>query len=253
MNRRKWGEFRRWLPANHPYRRDHAFGKHELRAAPALRTHAGYIADGIANATYVGPANASPHKESGVSNVSPLVDMPLFNLAWDVLADVMHTVPRFWRGHMFPLLRGLRYPAQPKTRKSWNDKDNRKLLDDNAKLKAQMKKWKVDKVHSPYVYLYSHICTYVHLLTCLVHPCAPVPMFNAPMCAYVQKYGQDVLDSRSLALAGDSSWIRSNIEVYSHSGTMTAHDWIQIITKAGDYIMHDIFGVRLCALMCTYI
>ena len=78
-------------------------------------------------------------------------------------------------------------------------------------------------------------------------------MFNAPMCAYVQKYGQDVLDSRSLALAGDSSWIRSNIEVYSHSGTMTAHDWIQIITKAGDYIMHDIFGVRLCALMCTYI
>jgi len=27
---------------------------------------------------------------------------------------------------------------------------------------------------------------------------------------------------------------------------MTAHDWIQIVTKAGDYILHDLFGVSHC-------
>lgn len=173
MNRRKWGEFRRWLPSNHPYRRDAAFGDNELRQAPDLRTHAGYIADGIANTTYDGPAKYSPHKESGVYNVSPIVDIPLFNIVWDVLADVMHTVPRFWRGHVFPLLRGLRYPANPKTRKSWTDAANRKLLADHAGLKKKMAKWKLDTVH-----IYNPMCTYMHIY-------APIHMFNIPMCAYV--------------------------------------------------------------------
>ena len=59
-----------------------------------------------------------------------------------------------------------------------------------------------------------------------------------------QKTTGALLDERSRALAGEPSWIRSNIEVFSHSGTMTAHDWIQIITKAGDFILHNLFGVR---------
>ena len=49
------------------------------------------------------------------------------------------------------------------------------------------------------------------------------------------------LDARSMALAGEPSWIRSNIEVYSHGSVMTSHDWIQMLQSAGDYVLADLF------------
>jgi hypothetical protein len=49
------------------------------------------------------------------------------------------------------------------------------------------------------------------------------------------------LDRRTLSLAGAPSWIRSGIEVYSHGNTLTAHDWIQLVQSAGDYVFRGIF------------
>jgi hypothetical protein len=48
------------------------------------------------------------------------------------------------------------------------------------------------------------------------------------------------LDTRSLALAGDSTWLRSGIRVFSRRDKMTAHQWIQLIRSAGSYILADI-------------
>ena len=64
------------------------------------------------------------------------------------------------------------------------------------------------------------------------------------------------MDARSLALAGDPSWIRSNVEVFSGKG-LTSHDWFQLVLAAGEYIfaglypnnllrMEAIFGLITC-------
>lgn len=49
------------------------------------------------------------------------------------------------------------------------------------------------------------------------------------------------MDSRGRSLAGEPSWIRSNVEIYSHGGNLTAHDWLQVIQSAGDYILAGLF------------
>jgi hypothetical protein len=41
-------------------------------------------------------------------------------------------------------------------------------------------------------------------------------------------------------LAGEPSWIRSGLEIFSRAGSMTSHDWLQIMQSAGDYILADI-------------
>lgn len=50
-----------------------------------------------------------------------------------------------------------------------------------------------------------------------------------------------MLDKRSRSLAGESSWVRSNLEIFSTPGHFKAHDWLRIIQDAGDYILHDLF------------
>ena len=46
--------------------------------------------------------------------------------------------------------------------------------------------------------------------------------------AVSKEMGQE-LDRRSLSLAGESTWVRSNIEVYSHASVLTSHDWLQLV------------------------
>jgi hypothetical protein len=52
------------------------------------------------------------------------------------------------------------------------------------------------------------------------------------------------LDARSRNLAGDPSWVRSNVEIFTHSSTMTAHDWLVIMSDAGEYILHGVFDTH---------
>ena len=49
------------------------------------------------------------------------------------------------------------------------------------------------------------------------------------------------MDARSRALGGEPSWIRSNIEIHSHSSAMTSHDWMNVIQSAGDYTLAGLF------------
>jgi hypothetical protein len=58
-------------------------------------------------------------------------------------------------------------------------------------------------------------------------------------CFIMQEHGK-TLDQRSLALAGEPSWIRSGLQVFSASSTMTSHDWIQMMQSAGDYILAEV-------------
>jgi hypothetical protein len=50
-----------------------------------------------------------------------------------------------------------------------------------------------------------------------------------------------MLDKRSRVLGGEPSWIRSNVEIHTHGGTLTSHDWMNLIQSAGDYILADLY------------
>jgi hypothetical protein len=68
INRRKWASFRRWLPAQHPYRTDGRFGPTESQRPPEHRTHQGYIDDGTAQQEHVKarrPKTSAPYKTTG--------------------------------------------------------------------------------------------------------------------------------------------------------------------------------------------
>jgi len=59
------------------------------------------------------------------------------------------------------------------------------------------------------------------------------------VCMCLQKAAA-LLDGRSLNLSGEPTWIRSGLEIFSRSSTMTSYDWMQIMQSAGDYILADI-------------
>ena len=64
----------------------------------------------------------------------------------------------------------------------------------------------------------------------------------------------DLADQRTLALAGEPKWVRSNIQIMSHSGVLNDHDWMTIVQSAGDYVLADLFdnpcfGEALYALL----
>ena len=89
----------------------------------------------------------SPYKRTGVKELCPLSFLPLFNIVWDMLPDMMHIIPALMKGHIMPMMRGLRYPSEPKMRKSWSALDNKQLFKDWTKVKAQLKDWTISKVH----------------------------------------------------------------------------------------------------------
>jgi hypothetical protein len=48
------------------------------------------------------------------------------------------------------------------------------------------------------------------------------------------------MDRRSLSLAGEPTWIRSGLEVFTRASSMTSHDWLQMMQTAGDYILEGV-------------
>jgi hypothetical protein len=71
------------------------------------------------------------------------------------------------------------------------------------------------------------------------HTCRHIYIYVDVSRVCVQEKGM-LLDARSLALAGEPTWIRSGLQIFSRSSTMNSHDWLQMIQSAGDYIMADI-------------
>ena len=193
-----------------------------MRAAYANEQHNGFKKD-------------APYKRTGVKEVTPLSLLPFFNVVWDVLPDLMHVIPDIWKGHLFPMFRGKRFPAPVKDRKSWSKQKNTALQRDHTQAVRHIQSWTLDKVLWTLCSQCWHDFDNVDIMCIMSTLCFNVCTFHA-QC---QVKGE-LLDRRSRSLSGEPSWIRSNIEIFSHSGACTSHDWIQLIQSAGDYILADV-------------
>jgi len=122
INRNVYGNFRRFLPMNHPWRKTttSTFSTNELEPEPAARTDASIKARGYAADTYRGPANGHPSHTTAVKRSSPLYDCPLFDMAWDICGDKMHVDKNFII-RTIKFLKGQRQPAKPKLRRAASD------------------------------------------------------------------------------------------------------------------------------------
>lgn len=96
-----------------------------------------------------------PYKDSGVKEYSPFFWFPLLHIIWDLCIDGMHTIPGWLKDHFLPVLRGVRYPAQPKARKlrdkdhpkgAWTKQDNKRLKKMHKEVCKQLDLWKLPKV-----------------------------------------------------------------------------------------------------------
>jgi hypothetical protein len=137
----------------HPLRNYHAGNgtnskrRAELRPPPSSRTNHTICRDAIANRDHEGYKKDAPYKTSGIKEVSPLSFLPLFDMVWDILPDIMHVVPVMWKGHIFPMFRATRIPAQVKPRKKYTDEENEQLMRDHDEAKEHLEGWALSKVH----------------------------------------------------------------------------------------------------------
>ena len=124
--------------------REHAgFGRPEYKDPPPARTHKGYVDAAIKNANHRGPKSKSPYKQTGVRDLSPLAAVPMMNMVWDFLPDMMHVIPGIWKGHVFSMFNGHRRPSKPKSRKTWTDKANRDLMMQHDHAVQQIRSWEL--------------------------------------------------------------------------------------------------------------
>ena len=49
-----------------------------------------------------------------------------------------------------------------------------------------------------------------------------------------------LIDDRTRGLAGEPSWIRSSVEACRHASNLNAHDWLQLMSSAGGYVLADV-------------
>jgi hypothetical protein len=141
VSRRCWGDYRCMLPLHHQFRNHGMYGPPEDRPPPASRTHEEFVASGQANESYNGPKVRAPYKESGIKEMSMLGALPLFDLVWDVLGDMMHIISGVWSRHVFEMLAGNRTPAVPKARKTWTPAQNRKLAEEHTIVLRTLRDW----------------------------------------------------------------------------------------------------------------
>lgn len=141
INRRCWCDYRRYLPEDHELRAHGAFGLPEGLPPPEHRSHAGFVEDALANVRHRGLKKDAPYKSTGVKSLSPLAALPMFDLVWDVLPDMMHVVPNIWKAHVFQMFMGKRNPAQPRARKSLSKKENDELMAEHKEAVAELKAW----------------------------------------------------------------------------------------------------------------
>lgn len=50
----------------------------------------------------------------------------------------------------------------------------------------------------------------------------------------------DLIDERTRSLGGEPSWIRSSLEACRHGSNLTAHDWLQLMSSSGAYVLADV-------------
>lgn len=131
---------------NHEFRSASAFGEPEHKPPPATRTHAGYIEDGTRNESWRGTKKDAPYKTTGVKHLSELAQLPLFDMVWDVLPDMMHIINGIWKSHVIALIKGERIPAPCRPKKSLTAEENEALMRKATALKEELREWEVNKV-----------------------------------------------------------------------------------------------------------
>ena len=102
---------------------------------------------------------------------------------------------------------------------------------------------------SIYVIILYKLSTYVmssYNMSTFYTLCQHMSSFYIKMSTYVNivllcQINGKKMDTRSLALAGEPSWIRSGIEVFSKGGGLNSHDWIHLVQSAGDYLLAGLF------------
>jgi hypothetical protein len=167
VSRRCWGDYRCFLPGQHPFRRNANYGPVENGPPPATRTQEDFIRDGLASEAYRGPKSRAPYKTSGVKELSAFGALPMFDLVWDVLPDMMHIISGIWKRHIFEMLIGNRTPAKPKPRSSWTASANANLAADYTDVMDKLNAWKLspDMVK---VYTHAH-CGFYYI--CVLYVC----------------------------------------------------------------------------------
>ena len=157
-SRRVWDSYRQYLPADHVFRNVSAFyGPAEHEPMPQPRTHGEYVAGGKENEKHVMKLRSPdarahgvfhkdcPYKTTGIKELSPLAELPMFDLTWDILMCIMHILPGIWKRHLFSLLDGERHPAPVKERKKNSMEENAALCEAYKACKQSVQEWQLDK------------------------------------------------------------------------------------------------------------
>jgi hypothetical protein len=95
-----------------------------------------------ANGVYI---NDLPYKNTGIKQSSPLAEIPMFDLVWDILPDMMHIMSGIWARHIFALLASKRQPAAVKSRKKNTSLENAVLQSEHAACCAKIIEWQLDQ------------------------------------------------------------------------------------------------------------
>lgn len=129
--------FARWLPDDHPFRSDPAFGPAEVRAAdpPAPRANAEARQQGNASDNWAGAKNAHPRLASGINGSCALSFLYLFDLIWDICPDMMHIIKNFFEKLTFKVFNGSRTPR-------WAAGKNKEPAKGDADFKSKMRAYK---------------------------------------------------------------------------------------------------------------
>lgn len=201
-----YGDYRRYLPAGDVLRHDPGFDEHEDRPEPKARTHEQACADGLAatKCTMAVTNAAHPATKNGISYVTVLVFLHMFDIIWDFLPDMMHILKGSLGGHLIPLLKGQRRPGAPKRPAAARDEDG--------------EEWETIKERHREI---TKKCMAWELLPAAQRKC----------------------DDRSLDLGGGKRFLRTNLALFRRTGSWLGHDWVNLVaTAAGRLILHCVLG-----------
>ena len=124
--RMTWGNFRRELPDDHPFRTSTLFDENENGAPSVNRSDAACIRAGILSDRLRGRQRSAHVKKTGISTYCVLSMLYLFSIVWDIMPDMMHIIKGLFNTHLIPMLKGerdisaIKIPKAAEDRAGWN-------------------------------------------------------------------------------------------------------------------------------------
>jgi len=94
-----------------------------------------------------GQGSQSLKENQGVCGWCPLSILPLFDLVWDILPDMMHIMQGIYKRIIFQLLKGKKAPApykplKRKRRKNDSEEERKRVKKENKEIKNKNKRMK---------------------------------------------------------------------------------------------------------------